>query len=80
MSLDIDLLTLPAHTSHKLQPLDVSVFLAFKSYFKSERAAWLARFPNIEIKREELAELGNKSFHKALTVSNITISFKINGL
>ncbi|XP_059068688.1 MFS-type transporter clz9-like [Cryptomeria japonica] len=53
--LGIDLLTLPAHTSHKLQPLDVSVFSPFKTYFKSERATWIARFPNLEIGRAELA-------------------------
>jgi hypothetical protein len=34
----IDLLTLPAHTTHRLQPLDVSVFGPFKSYFKSRES------------------------------------------
>ncbi|XP_057857005.2 MFS-type transporter clz9-like [Cryptomeria japonica] len=69
--LGIDLLTLLAHTSHKLQPLDVSVFSPFKTYFKSERAAWIARFPNVEIRREGLAEIGSKSLAKALTIPNI---------
>ncbi|XP_057864226.2 uncharacterized protein LOC131072165 [Cryptomeria japonica] len=66
--LGIDLLTLPTHTSHKLQPLDVSVFSPFKTYFKSERAAWIERFPNLEIRRGEL------------TVSNITARFKRTGI
>ena len=37
--LGIDLLTLPAHTTHMMQPLDVSVFGPFKSYFRFERVA-----------------------------------------
>ena len=36
----LDLLTLPSHTSHKLQPLDVSIFAPFKCYFKRYRDAW----------------------------------------
>lgn len=32
----IDLLTLPTHTTHRLQPLDVSVFGPFMTYFRLE--------------------------------------------
>ena len=35
----LDLLTLPSHTSHWLQPLDVGVFVPFKRYFKKYRDA-----------------------------------------
>ena len=33
----LDIVTLPVHTSHSLQPLDVSVFSPFKSYFRRYR-------------------------------------------
>jgi hypothetical protein len=33
----LDLLTLPSHTSHALQPLDVSVFKPFKTFFREYR-------------------------------------------
>ena len=33
----LDLLTLPSHTSHALQPLDLSVFKPFKTYFRKYR-------------------------------------------
>ncbi|KAI5058360.1 hypothetical protein GOP47_0026530 [Adiantum capillus-veneris] len=36
----IDTITLLAHTSHKLQPLDVSVFKSLKTNFCKERAMW----------------------------------------
>jgi hypothetical protein len=34
MQVGLDLLTLPSHTSHRLQPLDVTVFGPFKKAFK----------------------------------------------
>jgi hypothetical protein len=40
MAIGLDLLTLPSHTSHRLQPLDVSVFGPFKRAFKRYRDAW----------------------------------------
>ncbi|KAH9310328.1 hypothetical protein KI387_044733, partial [Taxus chinensis] len=75
-SLRIDLLTLPAHTSNRLQPLDVP----FKSYFKEERRKWITEKHRIDIKRAELAELGSKAFKKALTSENIKSSFERTGI
>jgi hypothetical protein len=40
MQVGLDLLTLPSHTNHRLQPLDVSVFEPFKRAFKCYRDAW----------------------------------------
>ena len=34
-TIGLDLITLPSHTSHALQPLDVSVFKPFKQFFAS---------------------------------------------
>ena len=48
-NLGIDLLTLPSHTSHSLQPLDISVFSPFKNYFKKERSKWMAKHHGFEI-------------------------------
>ena len=79
-NLGIDLLTLPAHTTHRLQPLDVSVFGPFKNYFRSERVAWMAKNPGVEVKRFELAELASKAFKRALTPSNIKAGFRRTGI
>ncbi|KAH9320446.1 hypothetical protein KI387_015085 [Taxus chinensis] len=79
-NLGIDLLTLPAHTSHKLQPLDVSVFSPFKNYFKTVRSRWMARNPGLEIRRTELAKLGSQAFQLALTPENIKAGFRRTGI
>lgn len=78
--LGIDLITLPAHTSHKLQPLDVSIFSPFKNYFKSERSEWMAKHHRLVINRSELASLCSLAFKKALTVDNIKAGFKRTGI
>lgn len=39
----LDLLTLLAHTSHALQPLDVSVFKPFKQHFRDNRDFWSSK-------------------------------------
>lgn len=78
--LGIDLVTLPAHTSHKLQPLDVSVFSPFKNYFKQQRSKWMSNNPNIEIGREELATIASMTFKQALTPANIISGFRRTGI
>jgi hypothetical protein len=37
MAFGLDMITLPSHTSHAFQPLDVSCFKPFKITFKKER-------------------------------------------
>ncbi|XP_059068723.1 MFS-type transporter clz9-like [Cryptomeria japonica] len=76
----IDLVTLLAHTSHKLQPLDVSVFSPFKNYFKQQRSRWMSKFPHIEIGREELETLASKAFAQALPPANIISGFRRTGI
>jgi hypothetical protein len=39
-SVGLDLLTLPSHTSHAMQPLDVSCFKPFKQAFRLLRDVW----------------------------------------
>lgn len=36
----VHILSFPPHCSHKLQPLDVSVFGPIKTYYKSQCSAW----------------------------------------
>ena len=43
MDVGLDLLTLPSHTTHRLQPLDGSIFAPFKKYFRCYRDAWVMK-------------------------------------
>jgi hypothetical protein len=59
MQIGLDLLTLPSHTSHRLQPLDVSVFRPFKcacrARFRGYRDAWTLHHRGHPTQKEVLA-------------------------
>ena len=67
----IDLITLPSHTSHAMQPLDVSLFKPFKVAFKAYRDYWTYRFAGASARKENLAQWVSLALRRALTVENI---------
>ena len=87
---DIDLVLLPPHTSHLLQPFDVAVAASLKTNFKEELIT--ERFDSyvlqgIDISKQTAVELRNsmiKSFINALRKSsslhNIESSFRKSGI
>ena len=76
----LDLVTLPSHTSHALQPLDVSVFKPFKTYFQLYRDYWsrhnLAATPS----KQTLAQWSSLALRKALSSANIKAGFRATGI
>jgi hypothetical protein len=67
---DIDLMIMPPHCSHILQPLDVGVFSAFKRFHAIETHA-LAQLSSQRIPRAEWIELLSRAREKALSKENI---------
>ena len=76
----LDMITLPSHTSHGLQPLDVSCFGPVKQHFRAFRNAWNIQHPTKACKKETLAQWMSLALQKALTTSNITSGFKACGI
>ena len=76
----LDLLTRPSHTSHRLQPLDVSVFGPFKRYFKRYRDAWTLKNRGRGACKKILAMWVSKALERALTHMNITSGFRTTGI
>ena len=72
----LDLLTLPSHTSHRLQPLDVGVFSPFKRYFKRYRDVWSVSNKEKGASKHTLAMWVSKALERALTTKNITAAFR----
>jgi hypothetical protein len=54
-SMGLDLLTLPSHTSHALQPFDVSCFKPFKQAFHLLRDVWTLRNKSKGASKEVMA-------------------------
>lgn len=75
----IDLLILPPHTSHVLQPLDVSVFSPLKRALATETDA-VSRLDSGRIARSEWTRMYIRARQAALRESNIRSGFKATGL
>jgi hypothetical protein len=75
----IDLLIIPPHCSHILQPLDVGVFAALKRAHTVETHA-ISRLSSQRIPRVEWIELLSKSRDKAVTKENILSRWRSTGL
>ena len=76
----IKLVTLPPHTTDKLQPLDVSVFGPFKACLKREQTSFNLMHPNEHIAVHQLPELACEAWTKAANPQNILSGFKATGI
>lgn len=65
-SAGITLLTLPPHSSNKLQPLDVSIFGPLKKYYYSAVSSWMLKNPAETMKIYQVAECFGQAYLKAL--------------
>jgi hypothetical protein len=79
-SVGLDLLTLPSHTSHAMQPLDVSCFKPFKQAFQLLRDVWILQNKSKEASKEVLAKWVFVALEKALTKKNIKSGFCTTGI
>jgi hypothetical protein len=75
----IDLLILPPHTSHKLQPLDVSIFSPLKRALAAETDA-ASRLDSGRIQRVDWTNMYIRAREKAFTSLNIQSGWKATGL
>ncbi|KAF2885440.1 hypothetical protein ILUMI_20720 [Ignelater luminosus] len=76
----VNILTLPPHCSHRMQPLDVSVFGPFKSYYNAAVDSWMLRNPGIPMTIYQVAECMGEAHPKAFTPANIIAGFKRSGI
>jgi hypothetical protein len=76
----LDLISLPSHTSHALQPLDVSIFKPFKQFFREYRDFWMSRHINQPTTKKLLVQWVSLVLRKALLESNISSGFRATGI
>ncbi|KAJ4432795.1 hypothetical protein ANN_21434 [Periplaneta americana] len=63
----IVLLSLPGHTTQRLQPLDVSFFKPLSCYYIDEMEKWLRLHPGRAVTQFQVAELFGKTYGRAAT-------------
>lgn len=77
---NIEVLTLPPHTSHRLQPLDRGVFGPLKTYFDHSCKAWMLNHSGIPITIDRIAELVAEPLLKGASSMNIIAGFRSTGI
>ena len=79
---EVTIVTLPPHCSHWLQPLDISVYGPFKTYFNSACQSWMLSNAGQPLMIYNLASLSSIVYYHAFTPSksNITSGFKKTGI
>lgn len=76
----IHMLSFPPHCSHRMQPLDVSVFGPFKKAANELCADWVKQHPGRVTQITDLPEIMDKALLKGATEKNIIAGFKACGL
>lgn len=76
----IVIVTFPPHCSHRLQPLDVTVYGPLKTAYKTSLNDWNVSHPGKRPSIYDLPEIFSKAFTRSMTPQNIVKGFKITGI
>ena len=76
----IHLLTLPPHSTHKLQPLDVTFFKSLKSPYNRNADSWMVANPGKRISVYEIATIFGKAYLQTATPDKPIRGFEVTGI
>jgi hypothetical protein len=76
----IEMLCLPPHTTHALQPLDRTVYKPLNSYYHQEATAYMHNHPQASINKSNFERLFSAAWSKSATVGNAVKGFRCTGL
>ncbi|CAK1547896.1 unnamed protein product [Leptosia nina] len=77
---NIIILTFPPHCSHRLQPLDVTVFGPFKARYRASMNDWMTSNPGKTVTIYNVAQFAKDAFFAAFNMNNISSGFKNTGI
>lgn len=77
---NITVVTIPPHTSHRLQPLDVTFYSSLKSAFGRECDSFMKSHPLTKITPYELASIFNKAYIRVSNIEKGVSGFKSTGI
>ncbi|KAB0790217.1 hypothetical protein PPYR_15450 [Photinus pyralis] len=76
----VHILCIPPHTSHRLQPLDVSFMFPLSTFHTQECETWMRQNPGRAITIRQVGSIFGKSYLKASTPQNAINGFKKTGI
>jgi len=74
------MLSFPPHCSHRLQPLDLSVYNPFKKYVAAAQDGWMRSHPAQTMSIYAIPQIAATALPSAATAANICSGFKVNGI
>jgi len=74
------ILSFPPHCSHKLQPLDRSVYGPFKRYVASAQDAWMKNHPGQSMTIYDIPQVVANALPLAATPVNVCAGFRVTGI
>ncbi|XP_043215542.1 uncharacterized protein LOC122378496 [Amphibalanus amphitrite] len=76
----VTIITLPPHSSHSMQPLDVGVFKAIKSSYNSAADSWMRAHPGRRVTEYEVAQIFGTAYTRAATMERAINGFRASGI
>lgn len=77
---NIIMVSLPPHTSHRLQPLDCTVFGSLKHQYAKECDLWHTNNPGSRVSLYDIVEIFSKAFLHAATLEKAIKGFQTTGI
>ena len=77
---DITMVTFPPHCSHKLQPLDRSVYGPLKKYYNDAANSWQMQNPGVAMTIYDVSGVLGVAYPRAFKPENIIKGFKVAGI
>jgi len=76
----VHLLSFPPHCSHRLQPLDYTIYFPLKRCYNAECDAWCNSHPGRPMQALDIPAVCAKAFKLAMTSANIQSAFEVTGI
>ena len=76
----VPMLTIPPHSSHKIQPLDVAVFRPFNQYYNEAMRNYMLSKPNVRVTIYQIASFVDYAYKHAMKPATIQNAFKATGI
>ena len=76
----ITFITIPPHTSHRLQPLDLTFFGALKKAFFREMDNWMTRNPGKRVCDYDICNIFTPAFVRTANIEKAVNGFKASGI
>ncbi|KAJ8979708.1 hypothetical protein NQ317_015532 [Molorchus minor] len=76
----IHMLSLPPHTSHRMQPLDVTFYGPLKAAYNRECDLYMKNHPYEKITHDVLASIFNKAYLRVASMDKAVKGFEVTGI